>query len=193
MTEQRFLISEAARMVAVEAHVLRYWEEELEIPVGRTELGHRYYTRENIEMFQNVKELKEKGLQLRAIRQLLKEKEHVWGAAQNGKDTSFEKGKEGEEIQSPALIEQNTKKLRQFEELVSEIVDKVIKENNEQLQGRIEDAFSREMEYLLHMQEKREEERFRKLDEAIRAHQKSGRTAAAAKEHSWLRRWFAKQ
>ena len=29
MSETRFLISEAARMVDVETHVLRYWEEEL--------------------------------------------------------------------------------------------------------------------------------------------------------------------
>lgn len=69
--EQRYLISDAAKMVAVEAHVLRYWEDELEIPIGRTELGHRYYTRENIEIFQNVKKLKEEGLQLKAIKAVL--------------------------------------------------------------------------------------------------------------------------
>lgn len=34
--EHRYLISEAAKIVAVEAHVLRYWEDELEIPIGRT-------------------------------------------------------------------------------------------------------------------------------------------------------------
>ena len=43
MEEQKYLISDAARIVKVEAHVLRYWEEELELPIGRTELGHRYY------------------------------------------------------------------------------------------------------------------------------------------------------
>ena len=41
MEEQKYLISDAARIVKVEAHVLRYWEEELELPIGRTELGHR--------------------------------------------------------------------------------------------------------------------------------------------------------
>ena len=30
--EQKYLISDAARIVKVEAHVLRYWEEELELP-----------------------------------------------------------------------------------------------------------------------------------------------------------------
>ena len=39
MGEVRFMISEAAKKVQVESHVLRYWEEELHIPIGRTEMG----------------------------------------------------------------------------------------------------------------------------------------------------------
>ena len=45
MGEVRFMISEAAKQVHVESHVLRYWEEELELVIGRTEMGHRYYKR----------------------------------------------------------------------------------------------------------------------------------------------------
>ena len=37
MGEVRFMISEAAKQVHVESHVLRYWEEELELVIGRTE------------------------------------------------------------------------------------------------------------------------------------------------------------
>ena len=48
MSEIRYMISDAARQVGVEAHVLRSWEEELDIKVGRTELGHRYYTDKTI-------------------------------------------------------------------------------------------------------------------------------------------------
>ena len=50
MGEKIYLISEAAKLVGVESHVLRYWEEELELDIGRTEQGHRYYTEENIHM-----------------------------------------------------------------------------------------------------------------------------------------------
>ena len=39
MGEVRFMISEAAKKVQVESHVLRYWEDELHIPIGRTEMG----------------------------------------------------------------------------------------------------------------------------------------------------------
>ena len=68
MSEVRYMISDAARLVDVEAHVLRYWEEELELPIGRNEMGHRYYTEENIQLFQRIRELKEQGVQLKAIK-----------------------------------------------------------------------------------------------------------------------------
>ena len=38
MDTRRYMISDAAKMVDVEAHVLRYWEEELELPVERNEM-----------------------------------------------------------------------------------------------------------------------------------------------------------
>ena len=183
MEEQRYLISDAARMVAVEAHVLRYWEEELELSIGRTELGHRYYTRENIDMFCHIKELKEKGLQLKAIKAVLQEKE------------AEEIKNEGQEEVSTELIvmQRNASKLNQFEDLVAEIVDRVVKENNEELQSRLEASFSKEIDYMIHMQESREEERFRRLDAAIRAHQRGGRMTAATKEKSFFSKWFGRK
>ena len=55
----------------VKSYVLRYWEDELDLHIGRNELGHRYYTGEDIQLFLNIKELKNRGLQLRAIHDLL--------------------------------------------------------------------------------------------------------------------------
>ncbi len=67
-----YLISDASRKVEVESHVLRYWEDELKLPVKRNELGHRYYTEDDIKEFREIKKLKEQGLQLKAIRMILK-------------------------------------------------------------------------------------------------------------------------
>ena len=41
MDEVHYLISDASRKVDVEVHVLRYWEEELELAIPRNEMGHR--------------------------------------------------------------------------------------------------------------------------------------------------------
>ena len=70
--EKIYLISDASKKVEVESHVLRYWEDELKLPVKRNELGHRYYTEEDITEFREIKKLKEQGLQLKAIRMSLK-------------------------------------------------------------------------------------------------------------------------
>lgn len=71
MEETRYSISDAAKKVNVETHVLRYWEEELELPIPRNELGHRYFTEDTIHMLNQVKELKEYGYQLKAIKMIL--------------------------------------------------------------------------------------------------------------------------
>lgn len=71
MVKEKYLINEAAKEVHVESHVLRYWEEELELPIGRNEQGHRIYTQEDIERFIEIKNLKDQGLQLKAVRTIL--------------------------------------------------------------------------------------------------------------------------
>ena len=55
--EKRYIISDAAKIIDVESHVLRYWEEELEIEIPRNELGHRYYTDYYVELFKKIKDL----------------------------------------------------------------------------------------------------------------------------------------
>jgi DNA-binding transcriptional MerR regulator len=73
MNEKRYTVSEAVRLIGVESHVLRYWEEELRIPIERTSLGHRSYSQENVDLFLQVKVLRERGLQMKAIRTWMEE------------------------------------------------------------------------------------------------------------------------
>ena len=73
MGEVRFMISEAAKQVKVEAHVLRYWEEELGLTIGRTEMGHRYYTKDDIQLFRCIKKLKDEGMLLKDLKPLIPE------------------------------------------------------------------------------------------------------------------------
>ena len=71
MVKEKYLINEAAKEVHVESHVLRYWEEELALPIKRNEQGHRIYTQEDIDGFIAIKDLKDQGLQLRAVKTIL--------------------------------------------------------------------------------------------------------------------------
>ena len=61
-------IKEAAKKLHVETHVLRYWENELQLDIKRNAQGHRYYDERDIRMFESVKAMKEEGLTLKDIR-----------------------------------------------------------------------------------------------------------------------------
>lgn len=182
------MISDAANMMQVESHVLRYWEEELELDVPRNEMGHRYYTEENMQQFRQIKKWKEEGYQLKAIKMMLhnenpnleeaKQQEHT--TAMSG-ETEAEPEKDGQQMHvavshtnaAPAGLT----KLEQFQLMMNDIVRNAIAENNQALGQAVSEHVGekviKEMNYLMQEQEEQEEERFRKLDEAIRSRQMS--------------------
>lgn len=193
MEKVRYTISDAAQMMDVESHALRYWEEELDLSVPRNEQGHRYYTKENIEQFQKIKDLKEKGYQLKAIKMLLHEEQPLLETEPQPK----EKAKAKEKPQVPAAtaqpqmaqVTQITKqraqssktgadeKMEQFQNLMTGIVKRAIEENNQALGlavgEQVGERVLKEMNYLAREQEEQAEERYLRLDEAIRQHHKS--------------------
>lgn len=193
------MISDAASLVAVESHVLRYWEDELELHIPRNELGHRYYTQENIQDFLRIKELKEQGYQLKAIKMILQDKNIRKEECPAEPAIRIEKvnGLEiGEEVLRKAMaknevihVAQKTnqleeearreKRMEQFQSMMTEIVRNAIQENNQELGQevgvQVGEHVIKEMNYLMRTQEEQEDERFRKLDEAIRDLGKHGR------------------
>ena len=71
MSETSYSVSETAKLLDVQSHVLRFWEDELHLPIDRNEMGHRYYTRYDIQVLLAIKELKKKGLALKEIGSLI--------------------------------------------------------------------------------------------------------------------------
>ena len=53
MTEDinKFSIGQAAKVLAVSVRTLRRWDESGRLPARRTDSGHRYYTRAQLERF----------------------------------------------------------------------------------------------------------------------------------------------
>ena len=179
----RYMISDAADMVHVETHVLRYWEEELDLTIPRNEMGHRYYTRENIKEFQKIKDLKDQGYQLKAIRMILHngrlEEDEKQEIAQTEKLTPIPIKRVDEvpvlqRVPMPEPVSELSPEDRmcQFRELMSDIVGQAIAQNNEALSQTIgkdvQELVLKEMNYLMREQDMAQEERYRKLDAAIR-------------------------
>ena len=186
----RYMISDAARMVALEQHVLRYWEDELQLDIPRNEMGHRYYTDDNIKELMRIKELRSQGYQLKAIRMYLKKEKQI--AEREKKEanpiqdidgfvtltTGKELGLGEEELPPKELTRQEegdvtTKaeakiKLEQFRVLMTEIVAQAMRENNYILTTHVEERILKEMNYLMQEHYQMEEDYYKKLDEAIR-------------------------
>jgi len=180
--------------VHVETHVLRYWEEELDLTIPRNEMGHRYYTRDNIKEFQRIKDLKDQGYQLKAIRMILhngelepfrlqesSQQETVTRTqinVQESKVKSIDNVQEQlpvhRQVQTVEPVSSLTPEERmcQFRELMSDIVGQAIAQNNEELSQTIgkdvQELVLKEMNYLMREQDNAQEERYRKLDAAIR-------------------------
>ena len=251
MEERRYIISDASKLIEVESHVLRYWEEELGIDIPRNEMGHRYYTDYYIELFKRVKELKDGGFQLKAIKMLIPEltnmnirgnegieglREELFNrltdygevAADDSGENAFAENdgklnntnnatvndndktdnstlsnvKDKEEVynngehkselmttdnESQGNISERTNngKLEQFQSIISEVVSNALKENTGMLGKEVSEIVSdnviKEMDYLMHIREKQEEERFKKLDETIRSCQLHRKESAKIK------------
>lgn len=195
MEKVRYMISDAAGLVNVEAHVLRYWEEELELDIPRNELGHRYYTKENIEQFLKIKEWKEKGYQLKAIKMLVHEKStepeaetetrELLSAAEplHTEVVDVHSGKVGHAVED-RRSEAALSRMEQFQMLMTSIVKNAIEENNhalgKEVGDQVGDRVLKEMNYLMREQDEQEEERYRKLDETIRIYQKGKRSVKRA-------------
>lgn len=258
MKENKYTISEAARLLSVENHVLRYWEEELELNIPRNELGHRYYREEEIQLLHCIKELKNKGFQLKAVKEVLPDLEqkklidihkllttqeelenqeleeaqrekqnhsseekykkpyeknkknfdsHSQSHSQNTPDNinseknqnnqyeNAHKNKEEKSCKVVAIhkneatsIAQHEGKMQQFEEIMGRIVGKALREQAENLGdamgNHLCNKMLREVDELMVEQEQREEERYKRLDEAIRSVQKARQEIAVSKDGS---------
>lgn len=211
MAEIHYLISDASKKVDVESHVLRYWEDELKLAIPRNEMGHRYYTEAHVRLFRQIKELKEKGYQLKAIKTALdkvigdgkepfiQDEQLEAQVTQALKESAaITDGKDGEtglsEVHTAAQVVIAQEKMEQFQEIMNHIIGRALAVNNEQLSQdvstMVNDKVVKELEYLMRMKDEKEEERYKQLDELLRSYQKDnkGRAEAAASKVSFFNR-----
>ena len=171
------MISDAANLVNVESHVLRYWEEELNLDIPRNEMGHRYYTEENISQFIKIKEWKERGYQLKAIRMLVQQEKIK---TKNSSEIDMMAPENvHKEVVEYSHSNANGEKMEQFQSIMTNIVRNVVEENNQsvgkEVGNYVGDKVIKEMNYLMRVQDEAEEERYKKLDELIRNYGKKNK------------------
>lgn len=205
MEKENYFISEAAERVDVESHVLRYWEEELDIPVCRNKQGHRFYTKEDIQLFCCVKKLKDEGVALKDLKPLIPEfikareqlrernlskKDKITKMPVLNEDLVKNSSEKGEVI--------TDKQLNQVRSLIGAVLKETVKEtvtaNNALLVNNLRQAVTydimKEMNLLIRTNERRTEEHFRKLDQTIRQQQTLRKEAARGSASSRFKNIF---
>lgn len=190
--EKQYKISEMTKLIQVEAHVLRYWEEELQLPIKRNNLGHRYYTQEDVERFLEIRDLKDKGIQLKGIRSMLDfsgESINVQGIKISGNllDNTERKADEYQsmklstaDLAGTNLVLESDKgeKSYRLQMLLKGLVKEAVQESNAEMAADIKETIIKEMDYQFRIAaeeqekqqmryQKQQEEYFEKLDYMI--------------------------
>lgn len=184
--EQHLIISDIAARTGIEAHVLRYWEKELQLNIPRNELGHRYYLESHVDLFLKIHQLKEAGYQLKAIKKVIEQPKE--NKVVQMPISAIETMETQPALQpSKELQSGNNGKLEQFSKILEDAVGNALEKRGEaamdRLIGDISDRIIKQMDYLFRLQDELEDERFKRLDETIRDYQRT-RLESATGKHS---------
>lgn len=179
---KQYIISDASKMLDIESHVLRYWEDELNLLIKRNNRGHRYYDQEDIMLLENIKKLKEEGLQLKAIKSIIDD-----GVV---KEKMNEISSDLCKISATDMKQfQNSNKLKHFGVFIKEVFKETIEDQNKELLNEIKEEMRTNMQEMISKQEVSEEKRYKKLDETLREMQKMRQETAVSRK----KRWFSKE
>lgn len=174
-------IKDAVKMLDTEAYVLRFYEKELNLDIKRNDKGHRVYTIEDIELFRKIQEMREKGLQLKAIEAIVHDTE---GMAKETYEQlsgiSLAEVNCDEDSEEVDITDANDMKVRQFSYLLKDVFKEALGEYNTQyrlemsqeVRKEVENAVAQKMEQVYKEESKKSEVYYKRLDETIREVQK---------------------
>ena len=165
--EKTYLISDAAKQVQVETHVLRYWEEELGLPIKRNKLGHRYYTEGDVDFFKEVKKMKDSGIQLKAIRMYIKdgkiisepERINVTQIVPIHAEIVQDSGEAEEMVSAEITEEDKEEKSLRLQFLLKQFIKEAVQDSNQEMYNQMKDTIIKELDYQFRTQEEREDKR----------------------------------
>lgn len=189
MSEKTFTVKDVSEILDIEAYVLRYYEKELNLSIHRNNQGHRVYNEGDVERFRRIKELREQGLQLKAIDNMMHRLDDtgieslVQISATSNKATPVAK----EDID---ITDQENSKVKQFSIMMKEMLKQALVEYNDNTKEQIKEELSEEVNTIVNrkfielegFQKEKDEEYYKKVDETIREMQKLRQNMARFEE-----------
>ena len=182
-----YMIKDAAKLLGVESHVLRYWEEELGIDIHRNAMGHRSYDDKDIKMFREIMELKNRGMQLKDIKAGIESRKNNHMEKNTGEQNI---DKQTVDIAEIVLREDGDGKVvdfktAQLQTVMNKIVANALRENKDIIAASIKSEITtdvmRQFDAVMRENEEKEEARFKSLDQTLRQMQKANEEVAATR------------
>ena len=184
-------MKDVAEMLETEPYVLRFYEKELKLNINRNSIGHRIYTLEDVEMLRKILEMREKGLQLKAIESIIKESDEE--AKESYEQLSSVQLTPVPPIESATTIDiadPENEKVKVFMNMITKAVIEGNKVSVSQIKDEVKSEIAQEVNIsvqdrinkLQELQDAKNEEYYRKLDETIREVQKMRQEIGQVKE-----------
>lgn len=186
--EKQYSISDASRQVEVENHVLRYWEEELLLPIERNTKGHRFYKESDIQTLKTIKDLKEQGFQLKAIKLLMPDIDRVRTMSpqevyqlreelnqqvlreEEVQDKNVVPIQSAKRVQTP-VKKSSEEKMKQFENMLTRMISRIVRESEPETEKRIYEAvstkFMKEIDYLMREKDEAQQKQMELLKQIL--------------------------
>lgn len=189
MNQIHYIISDAAKALHVEPHVLRYWEDELSLKIPRNKMGHRIYGEKEIELFRQIMKWKEEGLALKEIQKKCIQANATFSATppnqpEHENNVIIQYPQENTTATTGVNATTGGDKMQQFKQILGRIVSDAIRDNSTELTtdiaSHVSDHVNKELDFLFREKEEADERRFRNLDETMRNIMKARQEAAAA-------------
>lgn len=203
MRAKVYSIKEVANILDIESYVLRYYEKELDLQIHRNAQGHRIYEERDIDILRQIKDLREQGLELKAIRNALHTQED------DGMETLIQIGgivnkvsTTGEKENHFDITDMGNEKVQQFSIMMKEMLKQALVEYNGDTKEQLKEELSEEMTYMVNKkmkelevaQTQKDEEYYSKIDETMREMQKLRREIAeiegSKQKISVWKKWF---
>ncbi len=186
-------VKDVAEMLGTEPYVLRFYEKELNLSIKRNNKGHRVYSIEDVEMFKKIQDMREQGLQLKAIE----------GIVHASNDEAIETYEQLSGIQLTPITtlkrqenvdvditDMEDDKVKQFSLMMKDMFMQALVEYSDQSKWEIKETIKKEVDVaveekiaeLKELESTKSEAYYRKLDEAMREVQKMKRELSEQKE-----------
>lgn len=193
-------VKDVAEMLDTEAYVLRFYEKELNLDIKRNSKGHRVYTLEDVELFRKVQDMRERGLQLKAIESLVHHEGNIEALETYEQLSSISVVPQPQAVSSVKkqetsqidITDADDEKVKQFSYLIKDMFKQALTEYNEETSIKLENTIKQEVQFAVdekvaQMQEAsiaKNEEYYRKLDETMREVQKIRKEMGESKDEN---------